>query len=144
MTRDGKFYAGGLMGSGGTLIADVPCGQWYNVSIDFGLGDAAAKQYALTLSIPGKQKVKTTLPFGHSTFRNATWFGISSTSDERAIFYVDNLILGAAAGEDRQGGRFAEHQRPGRTRAEGQTRTHGPQYAGRLLEVRRERQQSGG
>ncbi|MGD0784177.1 MAG: LamG-like jellyroll fold domain-containing protein, partial [Candidatus Aminicenantales bacterium] len=70
-----------------------------NVSIDFELGDAAAKQYALTLSVPGKEKVKTTLPFGHSTFRNATWFGISSTSDERAIFYVDNLILGAAGSE---------------------------------------------
>ena len=94
VTRDGGFYVNGLLGAGGTEIAQVPNGEWYNVTIDFALGDQAPKEYTLKLSVPGRPDVVTTLPFGQTGFRKATWFGISSLSTDRTVFYVDNLILG--------------------------------------------------
>lgn len=99
VTRDGKFYAGGLMGTGGKPIAEVPAGQWYHVEIAFELGQRASKQYQLSLSLPGRKPLTVSLPFGHAAFRQATWFGISSTSNQRALFYVDNFILGPSGSE---------------------------------------------
>ena len=99
VTREGKFYVNGPMGAKGTQIAQVPNGEWYNVAIDFELGDKAPREYTLKLSIPGRKDVAATLPFAHAQFRNLTWLGISSTSTERTVFYVDNIILGLADSE---------------------------------------------
>ncbi len=99
VTRDGKLYANGSMGAGGKEVADVPNGQWYNVSVDFELGDAAPKAYTLTLRAAAREDVAVTIPFPSAAFRNATWFGISSTSTDRTVFYVDNFILGPAGSE---------------------------------------------
>jgi hypothetical protein len=96
VTRDGGFFVNGNLGAGGREIARVPNGEWYNVSIGFTLGDKADGNYTLTLAVPGKPDLVTTLPFGDPRFKHATWFGISSTSTDTTVFYVDNLILGPA------------------------------------------------
>ena len=98
-TSDGKFLVNDLMGGGGKEIAQVPNGAWYSVAMDFELGDKAPKEYTLALSVPGKPDLVTKLPYADLNFRNATWFGISSTSTKRAVFYVDNLIIGPADSE---------------------------------------------
>jgi hypothetical protein len=102
VTRDGKFLVNGRMGSGGAEIGQVPNGEWYNVSIDFDLGDPGGQpsgQYVLKLSVAGKPDLTATLPMPDKAFRNVTWFGISSTSVARTVFYVDNLIIGPADAE---------------------------------------------
>ncbi|MEI6499933.1 MAG: LamG-like jellyroll fold domain-containing protein, partial [Armatimonadota bacterium] len=96
VTREGKLLMNDRMGTGGTEIADVPKGVWYNVSMDFELGEKAAGTYALKLSVPGRPDVVKTMPFPDAAFRHVTWFGLSSTATERTVFYVDNLILGPA------------------------------------------------
>ena len=98
-TGDGAFYVNGRLGSGGREIARVPKGEWYNVAIDFELGDDAPREYTLTLSVPGREDLVDTLPIVDDRFRNVTWFGISSLSAESTVFYVDNLILGPAESE---------------------------------------------
>ncbi len=98
-TADGAFFVNGNLGAGGREIARVPNGEWYKVSIDFALGDKADGKYTLTLAVPGKPDVVLTLPFADAGFSHANWFGISSTSTDTAIFYVDNLILGPADSE---------------------------------------------
>jgi hypothetical protein len=98
-TAGGAFFVNGNLGGGGKQIAEVPSGVWYNVSIDFGLGDKADGTYTLTLSVPGKPALVSTQPFGNPEFKHPNWFGISSTSTDTAIFYVDNLILGPADSE---------------------------------------------
>ncbi len=99
VTREGKFLVNGLLGANGTEVATVPTGQWINVAIDFELGTAATGQYTLTLSVPGRPPLVKTLPWGNPAFRKVTWLGISSTSVERTVFYVDNLVVGPAAAE---------------------------------------------
>jgi Concanavalin A-like lectin/glucanases superfamily len=103
VTRDGRLFANGLMGSGGLEIAQVPNGEWYNVTMDFALGEGAPKEYTLTLAVPGRKDVQATLPFGHADFRRVTWFGISSMNNDHAAFYVDNLVLGLADAEKVKG-----------------------------------------
>jgi hypothetical protein len=93
VTRAGDFFAGGRMGAGGRRMAKVPNGQWYRVGMDFQLGDRARPRYTLTLSVPGQR------PFPDADFRKLTWFGISSTSTDRTVFYVDNFVLGPAGAE---------------------------------------------
>jgi hypothetical protein len=99
VTQDGAFYVNGLLGAGGEQVATVPAGEWCNVTIDFTLGQEADGAYTLKLSVPGKQSLEITRPFGHPSFRKVTWLGISSTSTERTVFYVDNVILGIAESE---------------------------------------------
>ncbi len=103
VTRDGRFLVNGLMGSGGTEIARVPNGEWYHVSMDFTLGEGAPKEYTLTLAVPGRKDTVATFPFGQADFRHLTWFGISSLSNDRTVFYVDNLVLGLADAEKVKG-----------------------------------------
>lgn len=96
VTRDGKLLMGDRMGEGGTEIAQVPNGVWYTVSMDFELGETAPGAYTLKLAVPGNPDVVKTMPFPDASLRKVTWFGLSSTSTERTVFYLDNLILGPA------------------------------------------------
>jgi len=99
VTRDGQFIANGRLGAGGQAIGEAPLGEWCNVTIDFELPQDGAPQYDLKLSVPGKQDVVARLPFCDPAFEHLTWFGISSTTTERSVFYVDNLVLGPADDE---------------------------------------------
>lgn len=99
VTRDGQFIVNGRLGSDGQVIGEAPLGEWCNVTIDFELSQAGALQYDLKLSVPGKQDVVARLPFCDQAFEHLTWFGISSTTTERSVFYVDNLVLGLADDE---------------------------------------------
>ncbi|MEW6356679.1 MAG: LamG-like jellyroll fold domain-containing protein [Planctomycetota bacterium] len=95
--RDGRLTACGRFGGGGRELAVLPNGKWVTVAIEFETGEAAPKTYTLTLKTEGeKDRVFANLPFADSAFTQATWFGISSTSTERTVFYVDNLLLGPA------------------------------------------------
>lgn len=94
VTREGAFFVNGRLGAGGREIARVPVGEWCRVTIDFAVGEDAPREYTLKLSVPEQEDVVATLPFCDAAFQNLTWFGISSISDERTVFYVDNLILG--------------------------------------------------
>lgn len=96
VTREGQLFMNDHMGSGGREIATVPNGAWYNVSMDFDLGETAPGDYTLTVSVPGAAEVVKTMPFPDAALRKVTWFGISSMSAERTAFYVDDLVLGPA------------------------------------------------
>ncbi len=96
-TLDGRLLASGRFGSNGREIAQVPNGTWFNVSFDFGTGPAAPKTFALTLKIEGEpDRTFADLPFPDADFEQITWFGISSTSTEHTVLYVDNLLFGPA------------------------------------------------
>jgi hypothetical protein len=99
-TRDGRLLAGGRFGAGGQELALIPNGTWYTVGLDFETGVAAPKTFTLTLKVDGEpDRVFADLPFPNPEFEQATWFGISSLSTERTVFYVDNLLLGPADSE---------------------------------------------
>lgn len=94
---DGRLSVGGRFGAGGTEIAMVPNGTWFTLTIDFETGKAAPRSYTLTLKVPGRPaQTFPNLPFVDPEFEEATWFGISSLSTDRAALYVDNLVLGPA------------------------------------------------
>jgi hypothetical protein len=94
-TRDGRVTAGGRFGSGGREVAQVPNGTWFTVGIEFATGPGAPKTFALTLKPDGGQKqASADLPFPDAAFEQFTWFGISSTSTDRTLLYVDNLLFG--------------------------------------------------
>ncbi|OGV63425.1 MAG: hypothetical protein A3K19_30750 [Lentisphaerae bacterium RIFOXYB12_FULL_65_16] len=78
-------------------IGTIPLGEWVHVDIAFELGGAAPGTYKLTLKVPGRDPVVTDVPHQNPAFRKVTWFGISSTSQTKTVFYLDNLKCGSPA-----------------------------------------------
>ena len=52
--------------------------------------------YALTICVDGEE-THHTLPFGHETFSEVRWLGVSAADDAAGVFYLDKLKL--AVGE---------------------------------------------
>jgi hypothetical protein len=75
-------------------IGTIPLGKWAHVTIEIELGEQAPKSYKLALSVPGSSLIKATVPYMDKEFDTVTWLGISSTSTESSVFYIDNLKLG--------------------------------------------------
>jgi hypothetical protein len=101
---DGTLSAGGRFGGPGRPLTKVPPGEWFTVTVETTVGDAAPQTYTLTVTPRGgPPQTFADLPFVDREFRRATWFGISSTSTERTAFWVDSLVLGdPGAAEVRQ------------------------------------------
>jgi hypothetical protein len=98
--RDGALTAGGKFGAGGRELTRLPNGTWFTVTVDFATGPGAPKTFTLGVTPEGQpEQVFADLPFPDAGYATTTWFGISSTSRERTIFHVDNLILGPADSE---------------------------------------------
>ena len=90
VAADGKVTAGDRM------LGEVPLGEWVHVDIAFALGEGAAKTYEFTLRVPGREPIVAEIPFRSPGFESVTWLGIMSNSNAEAVFYLDNLKLGAA------------------------------------------------
>ena len=84
---DGKFSASGQD------ITTIPPGVWFHVEILFETGEDGSKEYNLKLSMPGEKDQVVDLPFINGEFAVLTWFGISSMSNEKTVFYMDNVKL---------------------------------------------------
>ena len=98
---DGTLTACGKFGSETDQVRElavIPNGTWFTVGIEFETGPAAPRTYALMLKAAGEaERVFRDLPFADAGFQQPTWFGISSLSNEHAVFHVDNFLLGPAA-----------------------------------------------
>ena len=86
----------GTVTASGKKIGTIPLGVWVHVDIGFELGPGAAKTYRLTLRVPNRKPVSVELPYFSDTFERVTWLGISSTSESKTVFYIDNLQLGTS------------------------------------------------
>lgn len=100
--RRGLWHAGptfsithdGELSASGQSIVTVPFGSWFHVEITFELGEESPNTYELKLTLPGeKPETFKNIPYGNEDFDVLTWLGISSTSDEKTVFYVDNIKL---------------------------------------------------
>jgi hypothetical protein len=87
--------ADGRMTASGREVGAIPAGEWVHLDIEFELGETAAGTYTLTLKIPGRDPVVSTVPYMNPAFKKVTWFGIASTSQTRTVFYIDNLKCGS-------------------------------------------------
>jgi len=86
----------GAVTASGRPVGTVPLGEWVNVAIEIDLGAQAPGTYRLTLAAPGRDPIVEELPYRSDTFRRIDWLGISSTSQDASVFYIDNLRLGTA------------------------------------------------
>lgn len=88
VTRTGKVTASGRE------VGEIPLGEWVRAEIALTLGEGAPGTYQLTLAAPGRDPIRAELPWQNSAFREIHWLGVSSTTTEPSIFYIDNLKLG--------------------------------------------------
>ncbi len=88
---------GGELKASNTSIATIPLGQWVNVKIQLTCGSENPGTYTLELSIPGGKPIAKTITNSSPQFKNITWLGFISNSDEDALFYIDNLRMGTEA-----------------------------------------------
>lgn len=89
--------ANGKVQSGKHAIGTIPLGQWVHVDIRFRLGQGTDGRWRATLSGAGRPPITAEIPFANGQFKKVTWFGVSSTSNSRGVFYIDNLKLGTPA-----------------------------------------------
>lgn len=79
---------------GGRDLGTIPLGKWAHVDIEMELGEGKPKTYSLTLTAPERRPVTVELPYGSKDFEKITWLGITSGSDAKTVFCIDNLQLG--------------------------------------------------
>ncbi len=84
-----RFDRDGTITANGTEVLRQPLGTWTRLHISFQLG-AAEKQYALTVG-NGPGALRKRLPFGHDTFAEIRWLGVSASEDADGVFYLDNM-----------------------------------------------------
>ncbi|MBT3375405.1 MAG: hypothetical protein HN742_14435 [Lentisphaerae bacterium] len=77
-------------------IGTIPLGEWVHVDIAIELGKNTPKTYLLTLTVPNRTPTTVEVPYAAEAFEQITWLGISSTSDAKTVFYIDNLKLGTS------------------------------------------------
>ena len=78
----------------GVALMDFPADTWVKIEITAVVGTKGPHTFDLTVSVPGQEPQKfEALPFGSNEFTQLTWFGFSSTGNERQTFYVDDLRL---------------------------------------------------
>ncbi len=84
----------GSVTAGRQKIGVIPLGEWVHVDVRIELGESKPRTYRLTLSVPNRKPIVAEIPYLSDAFEKITWLGISSNSDAKTIFYVDNLKLG--------------------------------------------------
>ena len=79
--------------AGGEYLTTVPLGEWVHLEIIFSLGANAAKTCTVRLTAPGKKAQTFTAQYRSKAFEALTWLGLSSLSDARAVFEMNNVKL---------------------------------------------------
>lgn len=88
--------ADGKVTAGKQPIGTIPLDEWVHVDIRFRLGEGSPTSFRVTLAPADREPIVAEIPYPSPKFERVTWFGISSTSDAAAVFYLDNLRLGTA------------------------------------------------
>jgi hypothetical protein len=99
--KSGPYRVGPRIGvSGNKLQAKgveaiaLPPGHWVRIVMRAGLGGQSDGTWDLTVTLPGgTPRAFKGLAFGHDGFRTINWLGICSMAQQRAIFYLDNIVL---------------------------------------------------
>jgi hypothetical protein len=86
---DGKVRAGG------EELTQLPAGQWSHIKVTFALGQDAAKEWELSVTLPDGQTKAVKLPFAKPDFVTLTDIYMVSNGTTVASFYVDNVKLQA-------------------------------------------------
>lgn len=84
---------GDLVANGRRLMR-IPWGEWVRLEIVCPIGVEAPGAYDLAVTAPGQETRRVAgLAIGSDGFHRLTWLGFSSTANDQAAFYVDNLQL---------------------------------------------------
>jgi len=84
---------GQLVASGKPLLT-LPLGQWVHLEIVAGLGKDATGAYELVVTLPGRPPQRfARLPTGSPAWRSLRWLGFISTATDKAVLYLDNVVL---------------------------------------------------
>ena len=72
----------------------MPAGEWIRVKIVSGVGPQATGTYDVEVHLPGEVEPQRFAGIQYRDgFETAGWFGFACLSKERAVFYIDNLVI---------------------------------------------------
>ncbi len=89
-----RIEGDGKLLSGGRPIGQVPVGQWLHLEISCELGDGASGKWTLRHGPLGGELIQLDLPCDPK-FQRLDWVGLIADASAEAVFYVDNLKIGA-------------------------------------------------
>ncbi|MBT3288146.1 MAG: right-handed parallel beta-helix repeat-containing protein [Victivallales bacterium] len=75
------------------VLGRVANGEWVKIDIDMKVGPDAPKTCTVTLTGPDGVPKTATVPYIHTDFAAASWFGIVSNGQAPCAFYIDDLLL---------------------------------------------------
>jgi hypothetical protein len=79
---------------------DIPIGQWVHYEMSAGLGAQCTNTWDLAVTVPGQQpRTFKGTPFAKPGIKKLDWLGFSSTANEKAVFYLDNIELASSVAQ---------------------------------------------
>ena len=84
----------GELTAGGKKLLDLPADTWVHFEISAALGDASAKTWDLSVTLPGQSAQHFPgLANGSPDWSRLSWLGFVSNATEKTTYYLDNLQL---------------------------------------------------
>ena len=84
----------GELSAGGKKLLDLPADTWVHIQVSATLGDASAKTWDLSVTLPGQSAQQFPgLTNGSADWSRLSWLGFVSNATEKTTYYLDNLQL---------------------------------------------------
>jgi hypothetical protein len=81
-------------------LMDLPVGEWVHFEVTAGLGSKSTGTWDLTVTLPGQEpKSFKGLRIGSPEWKKLNWLGFSSMTDDKRVFYLDDMKLSNSSGE---------------------------------------------
>jgi hypothetical protein len=85
----------GTLIAAGQQIAKLPQDRWISLEMILTLGEGAPDATPLTITVAGEEPVTVQVPHGSEDFERLERVVFASIADQHAVFYVDNIVIGA-------------------------------------------------
>ena len=89
----------GMLRAKDTDLTLIPFGEWVHIAITCGVGDSAAGDYTVTVTLPGEEPITFEGLKCSPDFDRLSWFGFVCEGTAPGIFYLDNITLGESKEE---------------------------------------------
>ncbi len=103
LTNPSQFISGPMLSiqqgklTAGSVVADIPYGQWVVIEMRAGVGKRYTKSWDLTVTLPGaKPQTYDNIPCSAPTMPIVSWVGFISYAIVATDVYLDDLIIDKA------------------------------------------------
>jgi hypothetical protein len=92
-----EVTADGMLKASGKELLKIPHGKWVGIEIVCGVGPQADRKYTVAVTLPDDKEPRRFEAAYAPGFNTLGWIGFMSEANEKAVYYVDDLITEPAS-----------------------------------------------